>query len=105
MFFFFIGGVKPKTVTLKKHLHSCPLCGRASLFQKRVDHYFHLFFISLFPLKKGKIFSVCENCGSFFDAGGSKLETIYVRERICPSCGYELDPEFKYCPRCGKKIS
>ncbi len=24
--------------------------------------------------------------------------------KICPACGYSADPDFEYCPKCGKKL-
>ena len=73
MMFFFIGGIQPRTVRLEKKMKFCPSCGRHELFLKRTDHYLSLFFIPVFPVKKGVPFLTCENCGSVLDAKDSEM--------------------------------
>jgi DNA-directed RNA polymerase subunit RPC12/RpoP len=103
--FFFIGGVQPKTVTLTKQTRVCPNCGHPEICQKRVDHYLSLFFIPLFPVKKGLPFWVCENCTTYFDDQGSLLTSVYRDEtKVCPHCGRRAGLDFIYCPYCGKRI-
>jgi len=65
--FFFIGGIGPRTVTLDKQARICPECGRLALYHKRIDHYLSLFFIPVFPVKRGEPFLSCEGCGASFD--------------------------------------
>jgi RNA polymerase subunit RPABC4/transcription elongation factor Spt4 len=104
--FFFIGGVQPKTVRLDKQARLCPVCGRNEVSLKRVDHYLSLFFIPLFPVKKGTPFLLCNHCGSVFDEGGMAVGKVQKdRSRTCPYCGRTLAEDFDYCPRCGKKIT
>ncbi len=52
--FFFIGGVQPKTITLDDSRRLCPACGLAQARLKRTDQYLSLFFIPLFPVKRGE---------------------------------------------------
>ena len=103
--FFFIGGVQPKKVRLDRHARSCPSCGRMSLFHERLDHYLSLFFIPLFPVKKGVPYLVCESCDSGYKEDGTRLEEGRARfGRNCSRCGRTLESDFIYCPYCGKTL-
>ena len=103
--FFFIGGVQPKAVRLDKQPRVCPQCGHDELYLKRVDHYLSLFFIPLFPVKKGVPFLSCDNCHSVFDERGEVGGEPFRRAmRRCPYCGRQLEADFEFCPRCGKRI-
>ncbi len=62
--FFFIGGVQPKTMTLDDTPRLCPACGLAQARLKRIDHYLSLFFIPLFPVKRGEPAVICDRCGA-----------------------------------------
>jgi RNA polymerase subunit RPABC4/transcription elongation factor Spt4 len=104
--FFFIGGVQPKTVRLDKRSRLCPRCGHNELYLQRVDHYLSLFFIPLFPVKKGIPVLSCDNCHSVFDQEGKAArEPFTVTLRKCPYCGRQLETDFEFCPYCGKKVS
>ncbi|WP_407923343.1 zinc ribbon domain-containing protein [Desulfosoma caldarium] len=88
----------------------CPSCGLAQARLKRIDHYLSLFFVPLFPVKKGQPLLMCDRCGyaappeeGFY---GRPTETappppVTIR---CPSCGRTLEPSFAYCPYCGRKV-
>ena len=105
MMFFFIGGIQPKTVSLKKQPKICPVCGYSALYLKRVDHYLSLFFIPLVPVKKGTPFQICENCKAIFDEQGSEIAVGKETEQDrCSGCGQVIVPDFKYCPYCGKAV-
>ncbi|NLJ28754.1 zinc ribbon domain-containing protein [Desulforhabdus amnigena] len=103
--FFFIGGIQPKTVELEEIPRLCPACGLAQARLRRVDYYLSLFFIPLFPVKRGEPVLICDRCGAVsspdapFDARPSVLS-----KKECPQCGQPLDPTFKYCPHCGSRI-
>jgi RNA polymerase subunit RPABC4/transcription elongation factor Spt4 len=104
--FFFIGGVQPKTVRLDKQARLCPVCHRSEVYLKRVDHYLSLFFIPLFPVKKGTPFLACDKCHSVFDERGVAVGYGQKeRPMTCSYCGRVLEEDFDYCPRCGKKIT
>jgi len=101
--FFFIGGIQPKTVLVDKQPRSCPACGHVGMYQKRVDHYVSLFFIPLFPVKRGAPFLICENCNTILDEYGSRKDFEQKRgENRCPYCGRSISPDFSFCPYCGK---
>jgi hypothetical protein len=103
--FFFIGGVQPKTVRLERRARLCPVCQHSAVYLKRVDHYLSLFFIPLFPVKKGAPFLACDNCLSVFDENGSRVRDVQQKSsRACPYCGRSLEDDFDFCPRCGKKV-
>ena len=103
--FFLIGGVQPKKVRLDKQARFCPSCSRMTLRLTRLDHYLSLFFIPLFPVKKGVPFLICENCDSVFNEEGIKMQEDRVLSKgNCPNCGRLLDSDFVYCPSCGKKL-
>ncbi len=100
MFFFFIAGIQPKEVKPKEQPQKiCPFCGINRLTLKRIDHYFTLFFIPLFRVKKGDPFFECPKCGLIDEKRG-----IVQSIPICPSCKREISPEYKYCPYCGKRL-
>ncbi|GKT08964.1 zinc ribbon domain-containing protein [Desulforhabdus sp. TSK] len=103
--FFFIGGIQPKTVDLEETARLCPACGLAQARLRRVDHYLSLFFIPLFPVKRGEPVVICDRCGAV-SAPDAPWESVPPKpaRRDCPQCGSALDPSFKYCPRCGTRI-
>ena len=74
--FFFIGGIQPKTVTVDRQPRSCPSCGHFGVYLKRVDHYVSLFFIPVFPVKRGTPFLSCENCNAVIDEHGGRMDLI-----------------------------
>jgi len=103
--FFFIGGIQPKTVRVDRQVRSCPACGHLEVYLKRVDHYLSMFFIPLFPVKKGNPFLICENCNTILDKHGYRMDVEQaVSGKRCPYCGRELNPDFTFCPYCGKAL-
>lgn len=105
MFFFFIGGVQPKTVTIARQTMSCSVCGHADVYKKRVDQYLSLFFIPLFPVKRGMPFLACENCQTILDEHGARVDARQAGvEMRCSHCGRSVDPDFNYCPYCGRSV-
>jgi hypothetical protein len=103
--FFFIGGMQPKTVRLDNQARTCPVCGHHKVYLKRVDQYLSVFFIPLFPVKKGEPFLGCDNCKAVFDEGGTAVPSgKKTGGANCPYCGRPLEPDFDYCPGCGRKI-
>jgi len=70
-----------------------------------MDHYLSLFFIPLFPVKKGAPLLRCENCGAEFDEEGNNIKERYNSSvRRCIRCGRGLASDFTFCPSCGKKL-
>ncbi len=103
--FFLIGGVQPKTTTLDQTPWICPACGTAQARLKRIDQYVSLFFIPLFPVKKGVPVLVCNNCkgvsspGQTFQGTGAEAD----RER-CSRCSHPVARDFRFCPGCGARL-
>ena len=103
--FFFIGGVQPKTIILDKNPRTCSVCGRMEVQKKRVDQYLSIFFIPLFPIKKGTPFLQCSNCRTVFDESGIELdEADHMFGCRCPKCGRPVSRKFSYCPYCGNSL-
>ncbi|UCG66873.1 MAG: zinc ribbon domain-containing protein [Deltaproteobacteria bacterium] len=88
-----------------KQPRSCPACGHVGVYQKRVDHYVSLFFIPLFPVKRGTPFLMCEKCNTILDEHGARMDFEQTRgENRCPSCGRTVGRDFVFCPYCGKAL-
>jgi rubrerythrin len=103
--FFLIGGVQPKTVSLDGTARICPGCGLAQARLERVDHYVSLFFIPLFPVKKGRPVLKCSRCGAVSPARSNLRDDLHeVQMYLCPHCGHPLAQDFRYCPSCGTRI-
>lgn len=104
-----MGGIQPKKVVLDQTPRTCPACSLPSARRVRLDHYFSLFFIPLFRVKRGDEFLECSRCGVVGRGGwpGSPAPSPQPgrRElpRRCRSCGRELEPEFVFCPYCGQR--
>jgi hypothetical protein len=103
--FFLIAGIQPRTKVIDTSPRPCPACGLPQAFLKRTDQYLSLFFIPVFPVKRGDPFLVCENCerlqyrqGHDDDTGGR--EAGYR----CGSCGRIMEQSFSFCPYCGRHV-
>ncbi|MGB4704788.1 MAG: zinc ribbon domain-containing protein [Candidatus Saccharicenans sp.] len=105
--FFFIGGITPKIKKVAELPESCPGCGQSSLYLVRIDHYLNLFFIPLFPVRKGKPFRLCEKCGlEMPDEALSQFEESKISfTGFCPGCGRTVRPEYRFCPFCGRSLN
>lgn len=106
---FIIAGISPKIKTLDATPRLCPQCGLVRAYLKREDHYFTLFFIPLFPVKKGQPVLICERCGqSGQDLGKMMPSHAYTdkaaSQNKCAACGKVLQENFKYCPYCGHSL-
>ncbi len=101
--FFLIGGVQPKTVTLDETPKICCACGLAQARLKRIDHYLSLFFIPLFPVKKGVPVLICDRCGASSQLG-EPLGTPGRDPGRCARCGRPVSSDFRYCPECGDRL-
>jgi RNA polymerase subunit RPABC4/transcription elongation factor Spt4 len=102
--FFLIGGVQPRTILIEKQTKVCPFCGHFELQKKRVDHYFSLFFIPLFPVKKGKPFLICHKCQNIPDQNDFSTRRSESELKNCKNCGKSSFGDFSYCPYCGKSL-
>ncbi|MBU5425600.1 zinc ribbon domain-containing protein [Tissierella pigra] len=122
MFFVFGISTKEKNIDFAQTIvcTSCGSYGRLEVFMTYT--FFSLFFIPIIKWnKKYYVRSVC--CGSLYtidnDLGkaierGQKskieeselkpLNVNYSKERFCSNCGYIINNDFEYCPKCGKKL-
>ena len=96
--FFFIGGVQPRKKTLEIRAEACPYCREHKIRLQRIDRYISLFFIPVLRIKKGIPYLACGGCGKSVDSG----EGFYPDR--CAFCGRELQPDYIYCPTCGRKL-
>jgi rubrerythrin len=58
-------------------------------------------------VKRGNPFLQCQSCGSLSHGSGEAWDGYLQEERPvrnCPYCSKPLDPEFRFCPFCGKSI-
>ncbi|MBI5521071.1 MAG: zinc ribbon domain-containing protein [Desulfarculus sp.] len=110
--------MQPKTVELEDAKRPCPACGLNTCQRQRQDYYLSLFFIPLFPVKRGEPYWQCARCGQ----GCQGQVQTYAQTpqqspatpqgpgpsrpgpAACRFCGGELKQDFKYCPYCGAKI-
>lgn len=101
----FIAGISPKTKVLDQNPRRCPQCGLHQAYNKRIDHYFSLFFIPLFRVKKGAPFIICNRCERTMTEFGQNFGPYPDETRLlCKNCGNPTNRGFKYCPNCGKEI-
>lgn len=101
--FFIIAGIQPKIVKLDDQPRMCPSCGLNQARLKRVDHYFSVFFIPIFRVKKGLPFLECQRCGSpAREIVGGRSESRQGPGHICTYCGKPIDSAYRFCPFCGK---
>lgn len=100
---FLIAGVSPKTNIVDEKFQLCPVCGLVRARYKRVDHYFSLFFIPLFRVKKGEAFLMCDKCEQEIKEFGYGHESLPgEKEALCGNCGKGLRGDFRFCPYCGE---
>jgi rubrerythrin len=103
--FFLIAGIQQKTKVVDSAPQLCPICGLPQAWLKRTDHYLNIFFIPLFPVKRGEAFLVCENCERLQYRQGQEYDTGF-REAAsrCASCGRVMERSFSFCPYCGRRV-
>ncbi len=102
----FIGGVQPRTKVLEKSPRLCRACNFTAAYLKRIDHYLSLFFIPLFPVKRGEPMLICDSCGAVMSPTGEVewRPQVEPKPEVCPKCAKPVSPEFEYCPYCGGRL-
>ncbi|MCF8050157.1 MAG: zinc ribbon domain-containing protein [Desulfobacterales bacterium] len=103
--FFFIGGITPKTRRIDEQPIRCPNCGLNQAYRTRVDHWLHLFFIPVFPVKRGEPFLFCEHCRRPVDSARTSAPPPRSIRLECRVCGKPVEEGFRYCPHCGQRLS
>lgn len=106
-FFFFIGGIQPKTILLDETPRRCPRCGLHQAYLQRVDHYLSVFFIPVLKVKTGAPLLVCHRCerpvdGSGPASSGPQSETPATRP--CRFCHRDFPADYAFCPLCGRRL-
>ena len=121
---FLVMGIQDK-VKVKKYSidFPCHICEGPQGYELIVKYtYFHLFFLPIWTW--GHDYSLkCSACGSFYsiktesqgkckneppnltywDLEPVRMESKMAKVLKCSQCGYDLDVEFEFCPKCGKK--
>ena len=106
-FFFFIGGIQPKTNILEKTPRRCPRCGLHQAYLQRVDHYLSVFFIPVLKVKTGAPLLVCHRCERpVGDSGPAASESQLVQPatRPCRFCRRDFPADYSFCPLCGRRL-
>lgn len=102
----------------------CKRCGSFGRFEVYMTYmYFSLFFIPLIIWNR-KYYARSTCCNAVYSIPadiGKKIrrgEKVNLSEmdlepaggfgqgsvRVCPNCGYPVEPDFDYCPKCGSRI-
>lgn len=103
--------------------HTCEICGSYGNYEMYLTYTaFSLFFIPVLKWNRkyyvrtrccGSLYSVDEGVGRDIERGLRKeinpsdmtlIQGNYGRERRCSSCGYMVDPDYDYCPKCGREM-
>ncbi|MBU1741611.1 MAG: zinc ribbon domain-containing protein [Proteobacteria bacterium] len=97
--------MQPKKVPVDGQPRTCPQCGLATARLVRLDNYLSLFFIPLFPIKKGRIVLACKQCGGVWDqtTPAAPPEPRPIGPR-CPNCDQIVEPSHRFCPHCGQRL-
>ncbi len=121
---FLIFGVTEKQRDIEfSQFHTCSICGSYSNFEVYQTYTaFSLFFIPVIKWNRkyyvkarccGSLYTIDESLGRDIENGikreiqPSELQLIqgnYRREKRCGSCGYLVDPDYDYCPKCGNPM-
>lgn len=105
-------------------MNICKSCGAYCRYRVFCTYmYLSLFFIPIFKWSK-QYYAECSSCNICFklnrDLGKriEKGEDIYISPddieeeptfqtkniRMCKKCGYKVQEDFEYCPKCGSKL-
>ena len=102
--FFFIGGITPKTKRIDQQPIRCPQCGLNQAYRTREDHWLHLFFVPVVPVKRGEPFLFCEHCRRPVGTDRGTASPPRALRAECPACGKPIKENFRFCPHCGQRL-
>jgi ribosomal protein L37E len=101
----FIGGVGPRKKRLDYQPRICSNCGLSQAYLTRVDHWLSVFFIPIFPVRRGQPVVLCDRCGHVDGESGKTIaEGVDLATSQCHRCGESLEKGFRYCPQCGTPL-
>jgi uncharacterized Zn finger protein (UPF0148 family) len=118
-----IYGSKARQKEISQGQFFCPVCKRIRNYkQYRINRYFTLFFIPIFPTKKLSEFIVCQGCmmpmssealqltssntqGDSYYLGVSGFTARNSSGNYCTSCGSPCLEGDMYCSNCGAKLA
>lgn len=118
MFFFGIFGIQSKQELVDSRQGDiCPVCGSLDRYEILKEYqYFHIFFLPVW--RWGERYLLRTRCCQQFrvlppELGralikGEEVEWSQLAREIddplvrCSNCSAILEPDFKYCPRCGQ---
>lgn len=121
---FFIFGINRREEDLGNiSAGTCSVCGLSGNYDFFVTYQvLSIFFLPIikwdrkYYLKErscNSLFEINEELGREIEAGrkinisDSDMKLIvssYKQTKTCPSCGYQADPSFDYCPKCGQRL-
>ena len=94
---FLIAGISPRIKQIDHKPRRCPACGLHQAYYKQVDHYFSLFFIPIFRVKKGEPILICERCEKTdYEFSKNYAAGSEDNQLKCKTCASLLQRDYKY---------
>ena len=121
---FFIFGINSRQEDLGNvSAGTCKVCEKRGNYQAFVTYQvLSIFFLPIIKWDRkyylrekscGSLFEIDEELGRDIEAGRNinisasdmkLISTFYRQTRTCPTCGYQADLSFDYCPKCGQGL-
>jgi hypothetical protein len=96
-----IWGSKGKESTIGTGQFFCPRCQRTVDFQhQRVQRYFTLYFIPLFPTATLGEYIACRSCGGKYKPEVLRMKPAALAPWVCPKCSNRNPAEQGVCVAC-----
>ncbi|MCR4435602.1 MAG: zinc ribbon domain-containing protein [Clostridiales bacterium] len=123
MFFIGVFGIEETQKQLATYNNAiCPGCGAMTRFEIFKSYsYFHIFFIPTFrwniryyirPVCCGRIYELDPATGQQVERGENpeirdehlRPANQYLPYKTCSHCGVRVEPEYSFCPYCGRRL-
>ena len=94
----FIGGVGPRRKRLDNQPRICTNCGLGQAYLTRIDHWLTVFFIPIFPVRRGQPVVLCDRCGHVADETGRPITRgtgLAAAKSKCHQCGEILETDWR----------